>query len=61
MENENDLMNDIDKKIKSGWNMIERLQKIKLNSVDKLSRKISQEIRFLEKVYDRNKIMLNFF
>lgn len=54
MENKNDLLNCLDEKIQSGWHMIDKLDKIqiKCNGIDKLSRKIAQEIRFLEKVYN---------
>ncbi|KAK2588978.1 hypothetical protein KPH14_001828 [Odynerus spinipes] len=51
MEEKIDLLKCLEEKIHSGEGMIERLKIVeKVNGVDKLMRKIQQEIRFLKKV-----------
>ncbi|XP_011494815.1 PREDICTED: UPF0415 protein C7orf25 homolog isoform X2 [Ceratosolen solmsi marchali] len=51
MESNDDLIKCFDEKIKWGWNIIEELKLVeKVEGVDKLIRKIRQEIKFLKKV-----------
>lgn len=56
MEIQEDLLKCFDEKIQWGWNMVEQLKLIeKVEGVDKLIRKIQQEVKFL------NKVAVNFF
>ncbi|XP_011643630.1 UPF0415 protein C7orf25 homolog isoform X2 [Pogonomyrmex barbatus] len=51
MEDENKLLLGLEEKVASGRGMVERLKLMeKIDGVDKLIRKIQQEIKFLEKV-----------
>ena len=51
MEEKAELFKCFDEKIKWGWHMVEQLKFInKVEGVDKLIRKIQQEIKFLKKV-----------
>jgi hypothetical protein len=51
METHDNLIKCFDEKIKWGWDMIEELKPMeKVEGVDKLVRKIQQEIKFLKKV-----------
>lgn len=51
MEERNELLRALGEKIASGHGMVERLRLMgKIDGIDKLIRKIQQEIKFLEKV-----------
>lgn len=51
MERQEDLLKCFDEKIQWGFDMIEQLKLVeKVEGVDKLVRKIQQEVKFLKKV-----------
>lgn len=51
MAEKEDLLKSLESKIYDGYGMIERLRyMIKIDGIDKLIRKVQQEIKFLEKV-----------
>ncbi|XP_016837845.1 UPF0415 protein C7orf25 homolog [Nasonia vitripennis] len=51
METQEELLQSFDEKIQWGWHMVEQLKLVeKVEGVDKLIRKIQQEVKFLKKV-----------
>lgn len=51
METQEELLQCFDEKIQWGWHMVEQLKLVeKVEGVDKLIRKIQQEVKFLKKV-----------
>lgn len=51
METQEELLQCFDEKIEWGWHMAEQLKLVeKVEGVDKLIRKIQQEVKFLKKV-----------
>lgn len=62
MEDEtgDELLQCLGEKIASGYSMVERLRLMdKIDGIDKLIRKIQQEIKFLEKARDTNYISIH--
>ena len=62
METQENLLKSFDEKIQWGWDMVEQLKLVeKVEGVDKLIRKIQQEVKFLQKVISLNIVNIIYY